>query len=65
MKYIILFGDHIMDDCDEEVLYEFKDRYDLCMQELDFWRDRKNPERYQESLRILLQWMFDKVETNF
>lgn len=65
IKYITLFGDHILDDCDEAVLYEFKDRHDLCMQELEFWRDRKNPERYQQALMILLEWMFNEVESNF
>lgn len=65
IKYITLFGDHIIDDCSEEVLHEFKDRHDLCMQELEFWSDRKNPERYQEALMNLLEWMFNEVESNF
>jgi hypothetical protein len=65
IKYITLFGDHIVDDCSEEVLHEFKDRHDLCMQELEFWRDRENPERYQQALMNLLEWMFNEVEPNF
>lgn len=60
IKYIQILGNHVLDsDFPLSTLEEFQERYDFCMTELDFWKARNNPVRYRESLRNLLQWLYD------
>lgn len=59
IKYIKILGNHILDsDFPISVLEEFAERYDFCMEELDFWENRNNPIRCQQSLRDLLKWLY-------
>ena len=64
-KYIIIFSDHLLEDCDEEELENILNKIKFCIEELSFWAERKNPARYQDTLRCLLKWLFDKAENNF
>ena len=63
VKYIIIFSDHLVEGGEnaESIL----EKISFCHEELEFWLKRKNPNRYQESLRSLLQWLFDKAESDF
>jgi len=62
-KYIKLFSDHLLlGDNSEELLYEFKDRNDFCIDELKFWSKQKNPKRYQQALENYLSWLTAQVE---
>ena len=54
-----------MEDCDEEEWQVILDKIKFCIEELSFWAERKNPARYQDTLRCLLKWLFDKAENNF
>lgn len=59
VKYIKILGNHILDsDFPISVLEEFKERYDFCMEELDFWKSRNNPNRFKKSLHDLLKWLY-------
>ena len=63
VKYITIFSDHLIENGeDAELILE---KISFCHEELEFWLKRKNPHRYQESLRSLLKWLFDKAESNF
>lgn len=64
-KYIILFSDHITQDADAEECKLVLSKIAFCLDELNFWVDRKNPQRYSESLRALLEWLFNKAENKF
>ena len=64
-KYINLFTLHILEDANEEESLLVLHKVSFSIDELIFWADRKNPMRYQDTLRCLLQWLFDKAENNF
>lgn len=64
-KYIILFSNHIIEDANKFEAQEVVDKISFCTDELAFWAERQNPQRYQESLRTLLKWLFDKAEADF
>lgn len=66
IKYIIIFGNHLIEqEFPSEILTEFNERHDFCMEELEFWKKRNNPSRYNQSLKELLAWMHTHVESNF
>jgi hypothetical protein len=66
IKYIIMFGNHLIEEeFPVEILNEFNERHDFCMQELEFWKKRNSPARYNQSLKDLLSWMHKHVESNF
>lgn len=63
VKYITIFSDHLMEGGeDSKLIFE---KINFCQEELEFWLKRNNPQRYHESLKSLLKWLFDKAEKNF
>jgi len=63
IKYIIMFGNHLVDEeFPVEILNEFNERHDFCMEELSFWKSRGNPARYREALHSLLNWLYDNYK---
>ena len=44
---------------------ELLNKINFCLSELTFWKERVNKTRYDQSLKDLLQWLFDKVEIKF
>lgn len=65
-KYIKLFCEQYRQDFDDlDSLEELADELHFCAEQLAFWIERNNPEKYVESLKSLLAWLFDRVEENF
>jgi hypothetical protein len=65
-KHINLFCEQYRQDFDRlDSLEELDDQLGFCAEQLAFWIERNNPEKYVESLRSLLAWLFDKVEESF
>jgi len=44
---------------------ELLNKISFCLSELIFWKERGNITRYDQSLKELLQWLFNKVESKF
>ena len=65
VRYITIFSNELVEYGDLEDQEIILEKISFCLKELEFWEERKNPFRYQETLRCLLKWLFDKVESNF
>lgn len=65
-KYIKLFCEQYRQDFDDlDSLKELANELGFCAEQLAFWIERNNPEKYVESLKSLLAWLFNRVEENF
>ena len=57
-----LIGDDILnnDSFTEEDLTEVRDRVGTLIEQLEFWREQDNPERFCYELKNHIQWMINK-----
>jgi|TARA_R110002167_G_scaffold245815_1_gene451232 hypothetical protein len=49
----------------KEEMISVRDRIGFCTEELSFWVEQNNPNRYESSLKSLLAWLLEKYEEGF
>tara|TARA_Y100001938_G_scaffold149975_1_gene239004 strand:+ start:4710 stop:4976 length:267 start_codon:yes stop_codon:yes gene_type:complete len=63
--HILLISEELSLFTTRDELILVRDRIGFCLEELLFWIERNNSEKYEYSLKSLLSWLLEKYEEGF